>query len=440
MKYQKFARLFAVLLLVAGLLAIAYSPSTVGAQSGRKAKKESADPKYKTVDPNAEEESNKSAKPLADNTPVTVGEDGTIKMDTAMVTIPATVIDRSGKFVPTLKRRDFELYEDDVKQEIEHLRPVEEPFNVVLLLDTSESTAFRHEDILEAAYEFVTQLRPTDKVMVVSFDSQIEVWCEFTNSHETIRNAIFRVNRGGNTRLYDAIDLVVNDELSKIQGRKAVVLFSDGWDTASRYTAKRALELVEESDAMFYTIFYDTGDYNQTGPTISSPYPGGGGTGSARTPPIGGPTPPTTRRPGSRIPFITYQLPGQNRSRGRMPSADSARGRQFMTQLADRSGARFYEADTLGNLSRAYAEIAADLRKQYAISYYPTNTAEDGSYRRVKVRISPSSQYQDVIIRARDGYRAGSKNKQPETDNGRKRPAMKRRTLAPDTVSDNKPY
>lgn len=111
-----------------------------------------------------------------------------------------------------------------------------------------------------------------------------------------------------------------------------------------------------------------------------------------------------------------------------------------MTQLADRSGARFYEADTLGNLSRAYAEIAADLRKQYAISYYPTNTAEDGSYRRVKVRISPSSQYQDVIIRARDGYRAGSKNKQPETDNGRKRPAMKRRTLAPDTVSDNKPY
>ena len=119
-----------------------------------------------------------------------------------------------------------------------------------------------------------------------------------------------------------------------------------------------------------------------------------------------------------------------------MPSAESARGRQFMTQLADRSGARFYEADTLGNLSRAYAEIAADLRKQYAISYYPTNTAEDGSYRRVKVRISPSSQYQGVIIRARDGYRAGSKNKPQDADNkGGKRPAMKRRTLTPDTVS-----
>ncbi len=432
MKCQNFARLFAVLLLVAGLMAATYSPAA--AQSGRKPKAQTADPKHKTVDPNAEEESNKSAKPLADNTPVTVGEDGTIKMDTALVTIPATVIDHTGKFVPTLKRKDFELYEDGIKQEIEHLRPVEEPFNVVLLLDTSESTAFRHEDIQQAAYEFVQQLRPADKVMVVSFDSQIEVWCEFTNSRETIRNAIFRVNRGGNTRLYDAIDLVVNDELNKIQGRKAVVLFSDGWDTASRYTAKRALELVEESDAMFYTIFYDTGDSNQMGPTVSSPYPGGGGGGGARTPPIGGPTPP--RRPGSRIPFITYQLPGQNRSSGRMPSAESARGRQFMTQLADRSGARFYEADTLGNLSRAYAEIAADLRKQYAISYYPTNTAEDGSYRRVKVRISPSSQYQGVIIRARDGYRAGSKNKPQDADNkGGKRPAMKRRTLTPDTVS-----
>ena len=106
-----------------------------------------------------------------------------------------------------------------------------------------------------------------------------------------------------------------------------------------------------------------------------------------------------------------------------------------MVQLADHSGARFYEADTLGNLSRAYAEIASDLRKQYAISYYPTNTAEDGSYRRVKVHISPSSQYQDVIVRARDGYRAGSKGKTPETDNGRNRPVIKRRTLAPDTVS-----
>ncbi|MGH9800003.1 MAG: hypothetical protein ACRD82_06530, partial [Blastocatellia bacterium] len=180
MKSKKYTRLFAVLLLVAGLSITSVLP--VGAQSGRKPKPESATPKHKTVDPNADDNPDKSSKALADNTPVTVGDDGTIKLDTTMVTIPATVLDHNGNFVPTLKRKDFEIYEDDIKQEIEHLRPVEEPFHVVLLLDTSESTAFRHEDIQQAAYEFVEQLRADDKVLVASFDSQIEVWCDFTSS------------------------------------------------------------------------------------------------------------------------------------------------------------------------------------------------------------------------------------------------------------------
>ena len=433
MRSKKYARLFIVLLFVAGLLGA--SLWSAAAQSGRKPKPESADPKHKTIDPNADDDAGKSSKPLADNTPVTVGEDGTLKMDTTMVTIPATVIDRDGKFVPTLKRKDFELYEDGIKQEIEHLRPVEEPFNVVLLLDTSESTAFRHEDIQNAAFEFVELLRRDDKVMIASFDSQIEVWCDFTNSRETLRNAIFRVNRGGSTRLYDALDLIINDELSKVQGRKAIVLFSDGVDTASRYSARRALQLVEESDALVYSVYYDTGYDGQGGP-MGRPggrgippigYPGG-------TPPIS--LPPPTRRPGSRWPLITYQFPGQNRGTGRFPAPNSASGRQFMEDVATRSGARFYQAYSLSNLTRAFEQIAEELRQQYAISYYPTNAAQDGSYRRIKVRISPSSQHQDLIVRARDGYRAASKGKSDNDPNSRsRRPEIKRRTLAPETVS-----
>ena len=417
MRSLKFARLFAVLLLVAGLSAISVPPTA--AQSGRKPKKESADPKHKTVDPNADDNLDKSNKALQDNTPVTVNDDGTISLDTTMVTIPVSVLDHNGNFVPTLKRKDFELYEDDIKQEIEHLRPVEEPFHVVLLLDTSESTAFRHEDIQAAAFEFVQQLRRDDKIMVASFDSQIEVWCDFTSSRDTIRNAIFRVNRGGTTRLYDALDLIINDELSKVQGRKAIVLFSDGVDTSSRYTARRALQLIEESDSLIYSVYYDTGYDNVGGPMGS---PGGG------IPPIGTPgrTPPIGR---PRWPFITYQLPGQNRSRGRVSSAETARGKQFMEDVSNRSGGRFYEAYSLTLLSRAFAQIAEELRKQYALSYYPTNAAKDGSYRRVKVRISPTSQHQGLIVRARDGYRAGSKTKANEPQNKGKRPVLKRRDL-----------
>ncbi len=422
MKRQKFARLLVVLLLVAGMTAAISLPAA--AQSGRKPKPESATPKHKTVDPDADDNPDKSTKALADNTPVAVGEDGTLKMDTTMVTIPVTVLDHNGNFVPTLKRKDFELYEDDIKQEVEHLRPVEEPFHVVLLLDTSESTAFRHEDIQQAAYEFVEQLRRDDKVMVASFDSQIEIWCDFTNSRETIRKAIFRMNRGGSTHLYDAIDLIINDELSKIQGRKAIVLFSDGVDFGSRYTARRALQLVEEADALVYSIYYDTGYDGQRGPI-------GGGPGG--TPPIGQPgrTPPIGR-PGTRWPpFVTYQLPGQNRSRGRLPSAETARGKQFMEDVANRSGGRFYQAYSLSNLSNAFAQIAEELRKQYALSYYPTNAAQDGSYRRVKVRISPNSQHQGVIVRARDGYRAASKDKQQDAETKKgNRPVLKRRIQA----------
>lgn len=418
MRSQRFARLCAVLLLVAGLFAA--SVPQADAQSGRKPKKESADPKHKTVDPNSDDNPDKSNKALQDNTPVTVNDDGTISLNTTMVTIPATVLDPSGNFVPGLKRKDFELYEDDIKQEIEHLRPVEEPFHVVLLLDTSTSTAFRHEDIQAAAFEFVQQLRRDDKVMIASFDSQIEVWCDFTNSRDIIRNAIYRVNQGGSTRVYDAIDLIINDVMSKVQGRKAIVLFSDGVDTSSRYTARRALQLVEESDSLVYSVYYDTGYDNAGGPMGG---PGG-------TPPISVPgrTPPIGR---PRWPFITYQLPGQNRSRGRLPSAETARGKQFMEDIANRSGGRFYEAYSLTLLSRAFAQIAEELRKQYAISYYPTNAAQDGSYRRVKVRISPTSQYQSLIVRARDGYRAASKNQRqdPEIKKGN-RPVLKRRDQA----------
>ena len=107
-----------------------------------------------------------------------------------------------------------------------------------------------------------------------------------------------------------------------------------------------------------------------------------------------------------------------------------------MEDVANRSGARFYQAYSLSNLSRAFEQIAEELRQQYAISYYPTNAAQDGSYRQVKVRISPTSQNQGLIVRARDGYRAASKGKNTDSEtNDRKRPEIKRRTFAPEAIS-----
>lgn len=417
----------AVFLLLAGFIEGMISPA--GAQSGRKPLPQSTGPKYETRDKNDSKE--KSDKPLADNTPVTVGDDGTIKLDTTLVTIPASVIDRTGRFAPFLTKRDFRIYEDGVQQEIENVDSVETPFHVVLLLDTSNSTLFRHEDIQQAAADFAEQLRRDDKMMVASFDSDVEVWCDFTNSREEIRRAIYRTKRGGSTKLYDAVDLVVNDALSKIQGRKAIVLFSDGVDTASRYSnARRSLELVEESGALAYSIYYDT--------EADNPQGGGVTIGSPRTPPIWTPrmpSPPQRRRPGSRWPFdpfTTFQLPQGQWPQGRVPlpgnggRGDAQQGRKYMEDLANRSGGRFYQTGTYANLSSAFAQIAEELRHQYAISYYPTNSNRDGSYRQVKVRVNDTS----LVVRAREGYRAGAATQAQSDDNGRKRPELKRRQLA----------
>jgi VWFA-related protein len=391
MKSNLFARCFVAILLVAGF--VWASSSSSSAQSGRKPTPAQASQKddQSTTDSERERVTNR---PLADNTPVTVDDTGTIKMDTALVTIPASVIDRDGKFVPSLKKRDFRLYEDGVEQDIESLTSVEAAFHVALVLDTSNSTLFKLNDIQEAAFAFIKQLRPDDQVMVVSFDSKVRFHCEFTNDYDALRQAINETRTGGSTKLYEAVDKVV-DRLEQIEGRKAIVLFTDGKDTASRRANfQNTIDKVEESGALVYPIKYDTEDDNQGGPSPSaSPWPW--------------PTPhPPNRR---RWPFDNLaahmfpQWPGRSPSGG-TGSAEARKAARYLQELADRSGGRLYEADTIYNLSQAFSNIAEELRHQYSLSYYPSNVKRDGGYRRVKVRVEKSG----MIVRARDGYRAST--------------------------------
>src|SRR5215468_3864023 len=267
MKSNLFARCVVAILLVAGF--VWASSSSSSAQSGRKPTPTTASQKEEQSPKDSEREKN-SNRPLADTTPVTVDDTGTIKMDTALVTIPVSVIDRDGKFVPSLKKRDFRLYEDGVEQDIENFNSVETPFHVVLVLDTSNSTMFKFNDIQDAAFAFIKQLRRDDQVMVVSFDSKIRFHCDFTSDYDELRQAINETRIGGSTKLYEAVDKVV-DRLGMIQGRKAIVLFTDGVDTASRRANFRdTIEKVEESGAIVYPIKYDT-EGDQHGGGVHSP-------------------------------------------------------------------------------------------------------------------------------------------------------------------------
>jgi Ca-activated chloride channel homolog len=415
MKSNLFARCLVAILLVAGFVWALSSSSS--AQSGRKPAPTPTPQKDAQYSKDSERE-RVTNRPLADSTPVTVDDTGTIKMDTALVTIPASVIDRDGKFVPFLKKRDFRIYEDGVEQDIESLTSVETPFHVALVIDTSNSTLFKLNDIQDAAFEFIKQLRRDDQVMIVSFDSKVRFHCDFTNDYDALRQAIDETRTGGSTKLYEAVDKVV-DRLGQIEGRKAIVLFTDGVDTASRRANyQNTIDKVEESGALVYPIRYDTENDQQGGPSPSaSPWPW--------------PTPHPPK--GRRWPFDQLAAPMFPQWPGRAPSGgvgtssgDYRKGARYLQELADRSGGRLYEADTLYNLSQAFSNIAEELRHQYSLSYYPTNAKKDGAYRRIKVRVEK----QGMIVRAREGYRAANDGQTPSNGDQNDRPELKRKQLA----------
>ncbi len=319
-------------------------------------------------------------------TPATSGgetvEEDVIRVDTSLVTVPVTVNDRFGKYVPNLRREDFHLYEEGVEQKISYFASVDQPFTVILVIDTSGSTRFRLEDIQDAAINFVTRLKDEDSVMVMSFDDRIQVLTPPTTDRDAVGRAIRRTHTGGGTRLYDTVDEILRKHLQGINGRKAVVLFTDGVDTTSHHGSySGTLHAAEESDAPFYSVDYDTSGTTigmgqgvpipgtHGGIMIGLPFPGGRG---------GGPSP------------------------GSSPS-DYRRANEYLHEISETTGGRFYSADSLVGISQAFEWIADELRRQYSLGYYPKLASvkgQSGQRRQIKVKVNQS----DLVVRARDSY------------------------------------
>jgi VWFA-related protein len=313
-----------------------------------------------------------------------------IRVSTTLVTIPVSVMDRDGRYVPNLQKEEFRIWEDGVEQEVAFFQSVDKPFSVVLMLDTSPSTEFRLEDIQDAAITFVNQLRHDDRVMVVSFNDDIKMLSEFTTDREKLQRAIRRARTDDGTRLYDAVDMVINQQLSRVQGRKAIVLFTDGVDTTSRHaTFDSNIMDAQELDALIYSVQYDTSeDMNGNNYPVGRPNDvwgqilggifGGGRRNGRRGGGGGGGYPPA--RGTARD---DYQL------------AD-----RYLSELANNTGGREYHADSLQNMSTAFANVAEELRRQYSIGYYPKRPPQPGQRRQIKVR----ARQPNLAVRARDSY------------------------------------
>jgi VWFA-related protein len=326
-----------------------------------------------------------------------VSEGDVVRIDTAFVTVPVSVLDRQGRFVPDLQQKDFHVFENGVEQPIAYFEPTEKPFTVALLLDMSASTRFHLWEIKEAAIAFAKQLRPQDRVLVVAFSDEVLLLTEATSDQNVVSEVIdVNANGGSSTRLYDAVNLVVNERLNKIQGRKAIVLFTDGVDTSSYLaTYESTLREAEELDALIYPIQYDTTDYmramqgagNVTVVTTTSnwPFPG---TSSSRTvygaTNNGQPPPPGTTK------------------------ADYERANQYLHAMADNTGGRLYKANDTKQLAQAFSSIAEELRRQYSIGYYPRTGDQTDNRRQIKVSV----QRPNVAVRARNSYLRRTGNSQ----------------------------
>lgn len=336
-----------------------------------------------------------SPTPPTDQQEVIEDDNEVIKVETNLVTMPVSVLDRDGRFISGLAQQDFQIFENGVSQKVEYFQSVEQPFTVILMIDVSPSTQFKIDEIQDAAIAFVNQLRRDDKVQVISFDEKVHILSPVTNDRRTLQNAIRQTQFGDGTSLYEAVDFVMQRQLQQIQGRKAVVLFTDGVDTTSRRANyQTTIRGAEEAEALFYPIRYDTqGDMN-----------GGWGNGGG-----GGNYP--RRQQGGIAGILGAILGGGNVQIGRggsgggaagSSSAEYATGKKYLEDLARNSGGRSFEARN--NLGVAFSGIAEELRRQYSIGYYPETAGKIGDRKQIRVRVMRPN----LVVRAKNSYIVGA--------------------------------
>lgn len=306
----------------------------------------------------------------------TESDEEIIKVDTNLISLPVTVYEKNGLYVPSLSKGNFQIFENGKEQEVAYFGSNDQPFTVILLLDVSGSTAFKIEQIQDGAMAFVNQMLPQDKAMVISFDGGVHTLLEFSSDKNALETAIRKTRFGGNTSLYDAVDVSLKKYLEKIQGKKAIVLFTDGVDTSSRRSYESTVSQAVESEAVIFPIYINT---------FLSGVGIGGGNGPMTTPPtIGG-------------------IPGIGGGMGTINGTkeEYALGRRYLQDLANATGGRMYRAGSSSNeLNMAFEGIAEELRSQYEVGYYPSSVGKSGERRQIKIRINRPN----LIIRTRDSY------------------------------------
>lgn len=310
-----------------------------------------------------------------------------LRVDVDWVFVNASVRDMyTGRALANLSPHDFALYEDGVLQRIEKLETTDAPFHLLLLVDVSGSTRSFIEDVKRAASHFVRELKDQDRVAIAVFNSNSRLIQPFTSSRGELERAISSIRSGGGTAFYDALRISIQDYMRGVEGRKAIVVFSDGVDnqltgqysSGSRTTFPELFRQIQEIDTIIYPIFLDS----------ESEFGTHSRRGSATL--------------GGILGDIVRGRPSQSRW-GSDPAYDEAR--RQMRQIAEQTGGVYFEPDGLNDLGRAFSQIAADLRIQYTLGYHSNHPPLQGQWRAIELKVVNRP---DVTVRTRKGYYVGT--------------------------------
>jgi VWFA-related protein len=289
-----------------------------------------------------------------------INDQGSEQIFTRRVRLPITVTDKKGQMVAGLTRNDFLILEDKMPQTIDSFDNEQSnklPLYIAVLMDTSASTAGKLKFEQESAMNFVqTVVRPRkDRVLFATFDDEVKLHQDFTDKLDLLDRAVFGVKKTGHhTALYDAIWQFCDEKMRSVQGRRALVVITDGDDTYSRANLADAIDIAQRTETTVFAISTKAG-FTGTVPGVEA---------------------------------------GQVKDRGD----------NDLTKLCeDTGGAVFFTGDMLA-LERSFTKISKELRTQYLITYKSTNETYDGSYRRIDIKLTNGNE--KYKLRTKRGYKA----------------------------------
>jgi VWFA-related protein len=356
-----------------------------------------------------------NAQPATQNAPAATqnGPATTVQVNVKVVTMAVTVRDKHGAIVPNLTKTDFTLTEDGRPQTIKYFNPdANLPLNLGLLVDTSMSQRKVLDDERTGSQHFLDSMLtdPKDRGFLIQFDREVDLLEDLTSNKGKLRAAIDQIGApqfqqtssdnsgqdsgqgsgghhygGGGTMLYDAIYLASNEVMKQQQGRKAVVVLTDGVDRGSKETLNSAIEAAQRANTVVYAIYYKGEEGHSGSGFPGGGYPGGrhGGYGYPGGYPGGG-----GGYPGGRG--------------GQRPQESHVDGKKILEQICGQTGGRVFEITKKENTDQIYNTIAEEMRSQYMLGYTPDKQSSDGGYHKIALTATKK----DLTVQTRDGYYA----------------------------------